>query len=636
MGKKYDYDYIIIGSGPAGSTLGLELARAGRSVAIIENRFFGGSNIATSKVPGRATFDFSHTYSHILSFPELKNQEVRYNLPAIPARQYQTITRLSRTLVDELKGAGVVCVEGFATFSNAHTVMVGKKQYTAAYFIIATGAHASCERITGVAFVNHFTPATAIRLTMRPKVAAVVGGGASGVEIAEYYAELGVKVLLFEKGERLVANEDPEVGEVLTRYFTDQHGITVLTGCEVHAIEEDELSQKVVFSYKGTNKMVRVDCIVLATGTAPNTERLNLEAAGVKYSEKGVTVNKYFETSARNIYAIGDCLGYRPSPDRANLEALSLASGLINKNRVPANYSGLMRTIMTYPEVAAIGYTESQLIKKRRKYNRALIPLRDTEASAIYRFDYGFVKILAERTGHILGATVVAPGAELIMAEIALALRHNLTVLELASTPHPLNSYGYIVKLAAKELLTNKKAKAPAPIIVREPVRKPAPRSGHSGPVNKPSAPLKAPAVKKLAKPEVHLEPHLAGRLKPKLPLNPLRPLKALHPLRPIKSRADDETDVPLLLQDTGPKPDISLLKEKPVTKPVVNPTVGPAVKPPAKPAMKPAVRPVVKPAARPLVKPAVKPIQNISNKTIPVIISENPTPISVPIKFTP
>ena len=627
MGKKYDYDYIIIGSGPAGSTLALELAKTGKSIAIIENRFFGGSNIATRDIPCRATLDFSHTYTHILSFPELKNQEVRYNLPAIPARQYQTISKLSKSLVGDLESAGITCIEGFATFVDAHTVSVGERQYTSAFFVLATGTHPRDDHITGVAFTNHFTPATAIRLTTRPRVAAVIGGGPSGVEIAEYYAELGIKVLLFEKSSHLLPAEDPEIGEVLTRYFIDQLGITVLNHCEVHAIEEDEFSQKVVFSYKDTNKMVRVDCIVIATGNTPNTERINLDAAGVKYDDKGIKCNKYFETSAKNIYAIGDCLGRNASPDRSTLEALCLASNIINKNHVPLNTLGLVRSINTYPEIACIGHTEAYLIKKRRKFNRALIPLRDIPASAIHRFDYGFIKILAERSGHILGASIVAPHAELIIAEIALAIRHNLTILELASTPHLQNSYSYIIKLAAKELLQNKnkKSKADKPIVVKAPIpTKPKP----SAP--KPKKPAKSKSSKLTQKPILHLEPHLARKLRPKLPIKPIK-------LRPRPSMPTPDGDTPLLLQDTDPRPDffdhVSASTPAPTPQPTPKPKPIHVSTPTPTPTPKPAPTPI--PILTPE-KPKPRTISITSTRSIPVIITDNPTPISISINLNP
>ncbi|MBR2753795.1 NAD(P)/FAD-dependent oxidoreductase, partial [Candidatus Saccharibacteria bacterium] len=159
------------------------------------------------------------------------------------------------------------------------------------------------------------------------------------------------------------------------------------------------------------------------------------------------------QTSAKNIYAAGDCLGEESSTDRAYLEGFNLAVNLINKSKVPFDYNGIIRSINTYPEIAVVGLNENDLIRRDRKFKKVLVNLDEVIASKIHNFDYGFTKLLIDRSGHILGATIVAPHANLIAQELALAIRHNLTVLEIASTPHVINDYSQMVRLAAKKLL---------------------------------------------------------------------------------------------------------------------------------------------------------------------------------------
>lgn len=456
MGKKYDFDYIIIGSGPAGSTAALKLASAKKRVALVEARFFGGANLNTRNVPYAVALDFAHTYAKILTYPEFKNQDLHFNLPTIPARELKTIIAAGGNDKKIFEDAGITCIRGYANFLDPHTIAVSEKKFTANNFILATGSRLKITGISGTDLVPHLNPETAITIRRFPKVAAIIGGGATGCEIASYFASLGIKVILFEAAERLLPREDKEVNDYLSDYFAQKLDISILPNCKVVALEEDSFSKRVIFRQDNTEKLVRVDCIVLATGSQPNLD-YGLENANVKYRNAGIIANKYFETSAKNIYAIGDALGQASSTDLAYQEGLTLATNLINKAKNTVDYHNFARVTKTFPEIATIGYSEDDLIKRDRKYQKSFIKLSDAIISKIDNFDYGFVKLLADKTNHIIGATIVAPHAELMAPELVIAIQQHLTALELASAPHNSNNYSQLIKLAAKQLSLNKK-----------------------------------------------------------------------------------------------------------------------------------------------------------------------------------
>ncbi len=472
MGKKFDFDYIVVGSGPAGSTAALELAKNSKKVCLVENRIFGGVGAHTYDLPSLATFDFSHTFSHVSEFPEFMGQDLTFNLATIPARGLRVVVDSNKTNQKLYEAVGITCVPGSANFLDNHTIAVGEKRFTADNYILATGAHLNTAGISGVENVKYLTPETAIKITRLPKVVAVIGGGSTGVELAEYYAELGVKVMLFEAKEHLVPREDPAVGDCLSNFFSDRLGITVLTSCKVVAIEENEVSKGVIFKFRNSEKIVRVDQIILATGSSPNLT-FGLENTKVKFTDTGITVNRCFETSAKNIYAIGDCIGGDSSTDRAIGQANRLVSNILRHTKDPFNPRGIVRLVNTYPEVAVVGFTESELKNNKQKYQKSIASLSDIPAGMIHTFNYGFIKLLVDRTGHLLGASVVAPHASLIIGELALALRHNLTALELASVPHSKNNYDYLIRLAALELLQAKMPKK-KPSSKKPAVKKPA------------------------------------------------------------------------------------------------------------------------------------------------------------------
>ena len=451
MAKKYDFDYIVIGSGPAGSAAAFGLVKAKKRIAIIEGHHYGGTNLNTYDVPYSVALDFSHTYSKILSYPEFKHQDFTFSFPTTVAKELKATINTHGNSEAPFKESSIVCLNGYANFLDKHTIAVGTQKFTAEHFIIATGSHLKIGDIVGTESVNYLTPATAIKLRRLPQAVFIVGGGSTGCEIASYYAELGAKVIIAESSSRLLPREDKEVSSLLTDYFTKHLGIMVLPNSKVVTLAQDDFSKCVIFRNARTEKMVRVDCVVLATGSEPNLNH-GLENAGVKYKPTGITVNRYFETSTKNIYAIGDCIGGESSTDRSDYEGSLLAANIVNKTRNPANYSGFIRSTNTFPEVATVGLNETDLTKLKRKYKKALIRLDTTTASKIFDFNYGFIKIISDMSGHIIGATIVAPHASIMAAEFALAIRHNLTAVQLASTPRIVNDYGYAIKLAAKKL----------------------------------------------------------------------------------------------------------------------------------------------------------------------------------------
>ena len=456
MSKKFDFQYIVIGSGPAGSTVATTLAKAKKGVALVEGRFFGGSNLNTRDIPYQVALDYARTYAKINSSPEFSNQDYPANLPAVVSRELKSVIAAGGNNKSIYEESSVVCLNGYANFLDPHTIAVKTKKITSANFILATGAHLNTNNITGIDTTEFLTPETAIKVRRLPKVIAVIGAGSTGCEIASYFAELGSKVILLESANRILPREDVEVSATITEYFTKQLHINVLNNCKAVAINQDNTSKQIIFRYGATEKMVRVEAIALATGSLPNTD-LGLENAKVKYKETGILVNKLFETSAKHIYAVGDCIGGESSTERVYQQGLTLASNIIKKSKNPINYCGITRFVDTPLQIATVDFNEQDLLRQGRKYKKSLIPLSDISAGQADNLKYGFVKLLANKNNYIIGATIVAPHAGLLAEEIAIATRHHHTAIELASTPHLINSYNQAVKLAARAIITKKK-----------------------------------------------------------------------------------------------------------------------------------------------------------------------------------
>ena len=453
MGKKFDFDYVIIGSGPAGTTTALSLAKnKKKKIAIVEGGKYGGANLNTRDVPYAISLNFVHNFYNIKNSPELTGQVLHYNFPTVAAQQEKIARSLGANSKKIFEDAGITCFSGYANFLDTNTIAVGNKKITSDYFVLATGAKLNTAGIIGLDSVEYYTPNDIIKIRRLPKFILVVGAGSTGCEIAEYFAKLGTKVILMESDSRILPKEDKEASDSMRDYLERELGVMIMENCKVVEITNDKGVKRVVFSTDKHEKMVHIDCVVLATGSTPCTD-CGLENADVKFNKSGIIVDRFFQTSAYNIFAIGDCISNNSSTERAEYEASVLANNLLHRAKTPAAHSGFTRITATEPEVATVGKTEATLIKNRTKYKKSIVYLKDIPASKIYHQEYGFVKILTDHNGRIIGATIMAPHASLIVPELAIAIRHRLTALEIANTPHITNSFSYAIKLAAKKIV---------------------------------------------------------------------------------------------------------------------------------------------------------------------------------------
>ena len=456
MKKKFDYDLIVLGSGPAGSSAALAAAKAGQKVAIVEAGKWGGSSLNDSDIPRRAVFQFSHLYYDALKGSRfgLSTSSLRYNYPTVQNWRMLATRRSGANSKKAFEEAKITCLSGYATFLSPYEIALGDKVIAAQKYIIATGASLNRDNISGIESVSCLTPEDALRLPRPPKSVFIVGAGSTGCELANYFSELGSSVVLADLAGRLLPKEDEEVGQLLNGYFENSLHIKVLTQSRVVAVEnvkDSNVLKRIFFLRGGQEKSVTANLVVLATGSNPALN-LSLENAGVKYSKDGIDVDDMLRTSMKHIYAAGDCIGGESSSERAAYEGSLAASNLINKSKNLRNYEGFIRTTDTNPAVATTGLTEDDCVCKGIKCKKAVLPLSSVSASNTSDFRSGFIKILADPKDKLLGATVVCPNAELVIQEVAVAVRHKFTITQLASTPHVSSSWSELVHLAAKKL----------------------------------------------------------------------------------------------------------------------------------------------------------------------------------------
>lgn len=450
----FDYDLIVIGSGAGGSLAATIAAREGKRVAIVEADAFGGDSPNWSDIPTKALLHVATLYDEAKSGARfgLRSATLSYNYPSIRAWKELAVKRTGAGGNKRYyENQGIDAFAGTAHFLSPNEISVNRRHLSAANFLVATGSHWIIPDIQGLDKIGYLTPRTILEAIKPPKSLFIIGGGNTGVEIAQLMAIFGTKVYIAEKAGRLLPHHDSEIGELIERLFTEQKGVVTLTHSRVVSVEKDGLSKRIIISRGGVEKSVRADEVLVAAGREPNVD-LGLANAGVKYTAKGIEVNTHLQTNIKHIFAAGDVLGKNNQTHTAILESQVAANNILRRNKIVPDYTATPEILFTYPSIATVGLSEDDCLKRDLAINKAIAPLNIIARSNTSDFREGFVKIITDKKGVLLGAAIVAPHAGEIIHELALAIRYSMTASEIAQTPHAFLSWSEAVRVAAGKL----------------------------------------------------------------------------------------------------------------------------------------------------------------------------------------
>lgn len=452
---KFDYDLIVIGSGAGGSAAATIAVREGKRVAIIEADTFGGDSPNWSDVPTKALLHAAELYDearHGARFG-LRSSTMGYNYPSLRTWKELAVKRTGAGGNRKYyENQGIDTFHGAAHFLSPNEISVNRRHVTAEKFLIATGSHWVAPAIQGIDDVSYLTPRTILEAIRPPKTLYIIGAGTIGVEIAQLMAIFGTKVYLAEIASRILPQEDEEVGILMERVLREQKGVTSLTQTRTLMIVKDGVGKRITYTRGGVEKSIHVDEVLIATGRVPSVD-LGLENASVAYTPKGIEVDTYLQTSAQHIFAAGDVLGHSSHTHTALLESRVAAQNLLNpKGKISPDYTATPRLTFTFPGIASVGLSEDDCIKRDLPINKTVAPLNIIARSNTSDFRDGFVKLITDKKGIILGGTVVAPHAAEIVHEITLAVKYRHTADEVAATPHAFLSWSEAVRVAAAKL----------------------------------------------------------------------------------------------------------------------------------------------------------------------------------------
>ncbi len=449
------YDLAIIGGGAAGLMAAPFALKLGAQVAFVEKDRIGGDCTWTGCVPSKTLLKTAKLVH------QMRSADHYGLLPTEPVVDLKSVMNHVRSVIDEiyqptapqeLRDKGIEVFLGAPRFLDSHTLRIGEKTLTAHNFLICTGAHPFVPPIAGLDSVNYATYLNIWDLAVLPRHLAVIGAGPIGCEMAQAFRRLGARVTLLEAGARLLSRDDTAASEALAKVFANE-GIDLLFNASVERAWKDGGSTHLT----ARGKEIVCDALLVAVGRRPNVAGLDLEKAGVNYSKHGIHVNDHLHTSQRHIYAAGDCVGSYQFSHYAGWQGFLAVRNALLPGAAKGVTDNIPWTTFTDPEVAHVGLTEEQA--RQRLGNQVLSyqwPMQRVDRAQNEGETTGFIKLIYQKNGRLLGATIVAAAAGEMIHEWIVALQHGFKVDELAKVIHVYPTYSMASMQAAAAIFVER------------------------------------------------------------------------------------------------------------------------------------------------------------------------------------
>lgn len=443
-----DYQVIVIGAGPGGYLAAEFAAKNGLKTLCVEREDYGGICLNKGCIPTKTLLRSSKIYQTVLKASEygidnINTSAIVLNWEKILARKDKVVKSLQMGVLGLLKGAKADTIKGDATFVDDHTISVNGKNYTFDNLILATGSFPKRFNFgnfpTGYKNGVVITSDEALNLPKIPKSLVVIGGGVIGVEFATLYSSLGTKVTLLQGVDRILEVMDSDVSSEVTKLLA-KNGVEIITNAKVI----DYSPNKIVYEVANTQKTVECDYCLVSVGRVANSELA--KNFGLNINQFGsIETNDKMQTSKPHIYAIGDCTSKIMLAHSAYHNALLAVNTILNKS-FDYNLWKIPSCIYTSPEVASIGYNESELKEKNIQYVKGSFPYAHLGKALGDGNTTGFIKLMVEpKNGTILGCQIVGDNASNLISEIALAVQSESTIHTLINTIHPHPTIGEII-----------------------------------------------------------------------------------------------------------------------------------------------------------------------------------------------
>ncbi len=419
------FDVLVVGSG-SGMTLVEGALNKGLRVAIVDKDPLGGTCLNRGCIPSKMVIYPIDVVQEIKRATALgvnaKIEEIDFAL--IMERMRRSIDEDRHQMeegVKQSKNLTFYNVEG--EFTGDYEMRVEEQVIEAKNIFLVSGARPEIPPIKGLEGVDYLTYRNVWDLKEAPRSLVIAGGGYIACELAHFFSGLGVEVTIVSRSPRILRHAEPEVSETLTQAMRTR--MSIMTGFEVkEAIQVGSQKEVTISNTKGESKTIRAEALLVAAGLRGNADLLKTEKTGVQADERGyIKVNEFYETSKPRIWAFGDAIGKAMFKHVANREAEIVWHAFDNGHRQSLDYDKVPYAVFSWPQVAAVGITEEEAIKRRLKYLVGVSAYGDTAYGSAMGEEDGFVKLIVEEENYkILGCQIIGPYAAILIQEVMIAM----------------------------------------------------------------------------------------------------------------------------------------------------------------------------------------------------------------------
>ena len=454
-----NFDLIVIGGGPGGYVCAIRASQLGLKTACVESRgTLGGTCLNIGCIPSKSLLNLSENFQKAkkdFNQQGIEIENIKLNIDKMMSNKNKSVSILTKGVeflfkknkVTYIKGKGVIFSENDVVVYNDNK----KENFKTKNIVIATGSTATSIPGIDIDEKNIISSTGVLSLNKVPKKLVVIGGGYIGLEMGSVWSRLGSEVTVIEYLDHITPGMDLEISKEFQKILNKQ-GINFKLESKVKSIKNHSNSATVEYVDNKTSKTttIEADKVLVSVGRKPYTEGLNLSKVGIYKDDKGrIKVNKKFQTSVENIYAIGDVIKGPMLAHKAEDEGIAVAEILAGQAG-HVNYDVIPGVIYTSPEVATVGKTEEQLKSENKSYKVGKFPFLANSRAKVNNETEGFVKILADKTtDKVLGVHIIGPHCGDMIAEMALAMEFGASAEDIARTCHAHPTHTEAIKEAA-------------------------------------------------------------------------------------------------------------------------------------------------------------------------------------------